>query len=236
MNPAEFVAKWLPVQLPERAASQEHFIDLCRLLGQPTPAEHDATGAEYTFEKGVAVTGPTSAKAKGERGFADVWWKGKFGWEYKTRDKYKDLADAYRQLCQYREALDNPPLLIVSDISRTEIHTNFTGTIKQIHTVNLEDLEKPESLSLLRRVFTDPQSFCPTVTAQKVTEDIAKQIGAIAESLRTQGHDPHTAAHFLMKCMFCLFAEDVGLLPEKLFSRLLEQWHDRCPGLFGGED
>ena len=58
MNPAEFVAKWSPVELPERAASQEHFIDLCRLLGQPTPAEHDATGAEYTFEKGVAVTGP----------------------------------------------------------------------------------------------------------------------------------------------------------------------------------
>ena len=51
LTPARFVAKWQAVDLPERAASQEHFIDLCRLLGQPTPAEHDATGAEYAFEK-----------------------------------------------------------------------------------------------------------------------------------------------------------------------------------------
>jgi hypothetical protein len=58
MTPAQFVAKWSPVQLPERAASQEHFLDLCHLLGQPTPAEHDATGAEYTFEKGVILAIP----------------------------------------------------------------------------------------------------------------------------------------------------------------------------------
>lgn len=55
-TPAQFVAKWSRVELSERAASQEHFLDLCRLLHQPTPAEHDATGAEYTFEKGVATS------------------------------------------------------------------------------------------------------------------------------------------------------------------------------------
>ncbi len=120
LTPVEFVAKWSPVELSERAASQEHFIDLCRMLGQPTPAERDATGAEYTFEKGVAVSGAASAGSQGEYGFADVWWRGKFAWEYKRRGKYRDLAEAYRQLCQYREALENPPLLIVSDIERTE--------------------------------------------------------------------------------------------------------------------
>lgn len=67
LTPIEFVAKWSRVELSERAASQEHFIDLCRMLGQPTPAEHDATGAEYTFEKGVAVTGTASAGSQGER-------------------------------------------------------------------------------------------------------------------------------------------------------------------------
>jgi hypothetical protein len=79
------------------------------MLGQPTPAGHDATGAEYTFEKGVAVTGIASAGSRGNRGFADVWWRGKFGWEYKRRDKYRDLSEAYRQLC---EALDDllPPV------------------------------------------------------------------------------------------------------------------------------
>jgi hypothetical protein len=72
ISPPQFIAKWSRADLPERAASQEHFIDLCRLLGQPTPAEHDATGAEYTFEKGVAVTAPASRGAKGEA--CDCWF------------------------------------------------------------------------------------------------------------------------------------------------------------------
>jgi len=226
MTPTEFIAKWSRVDLPERAASQEHFIDLCRLLGQPTPAEHDATGAEYTFEKGVAVTGPASRGSLGAGGFADVWWRGKFGWEYKRKGKYKDLTEAYRQLCQYREALENPPLLIVSDIARTEIHTNFTGTAKQVHTIALDEIGRPGRLALLRRVFTDPESFRPDVTAETITREAAEQIGTISQSLQARGHDPHDAAHFLMKCMFCFFAEDIGLLPGNLFTRLLEQWKD----------
>jgi REP element-mobilizing transposase RayT len=227
LTPAAFIAKWSRVTLSERSASQQHFIDLCRLLGQPAPAEHDATGAEYAFEKGVAVTDGASRGAKGGSGYADVWWRGKFGWEYKRKDKYGDLCDAYRQLCQYREALDNPPLLVVSDITRTEIHTNFTGTAKQVHVVLLKDFDKPESLALFRRLFTNPESFRPTVTPEKVTEEVAKSIASLARSLQSRGHEPHAAAHFLMKCMFCLFAEDVNLLPNKLFSRLLTVWHNQ---------
>jgi len=227
LTPARFIAKWAPVALPERAASQEHFIDLVRMLGQPTPAEHDATGAEYTFEKGVAVTAGASRGSKGEYGFADVWWRGKFAWEYKRKGKYKDLAEAYRQLCQYREALENPPLLIVSDIARTEIHTNFTGTAKEVHAIALAEFDRPEKLAILRRVFTDPQSFRPALTAETVTQEVARRIGTLAQHLRGRGHDPHQTAHFLMKCMFCLFAEDVALLPKSLFTRLLNEWHDQ---------
>ncbi len=222
LTPAKFVAKWKPVELSERAASQEHFIDLCRLLGQPTPAEHDATGAEYTFEKGVTPTAGASRGAAGDRGFADVWWKGKFAWEYKRKGKYRDLTEAYRQLCQYREALENPPLLIVSDIARTEIHTNFTGTAKEIHALRLDELDDPRGLDLIRRVFTDPESFRPQVTAERVTREVAERFAHLAQALRSRGHDPHTAAHFLMKCMFCLFAEDVGLLPGNLFTKVLK--------------
>ena len=225
MTPAKFIAKWSAAELSERAASQEHFIDLCRLLGQPTPAEHDSTGAEYAFEKGVAVTAGASKGAAGDRGFADVWWRGKFGWEYKRKDKYKSLDEAYRQLCQYHEALENPPLLIVSDISRTEIRTKFSGTATQVHVVNLADMDKPESLAMLRRVFMDHESFRPAVTPARITEEIAEEVAKLASSIQSRGHEPYAAAHFLMKCMFCLFAEDVDLLPNKLFSRVLQQWH-----------
>ena len=54
--PARFIEEWSRAELSERAASQENVIDLCRLLGQPTPAEHDATAAENNLEKGVRVT------------------------------------------------------------------------------------------------------------------------------------------------------------------------------------
>lgn len=196
-TPAQFIAKWSRVELSERAASQEHFIDLCRLLGQPTPAEHDATGAEYTFEKGVKLggagilpaggargaargaSGDGGSPAEGDGGFADVWWRGKFGWEYKRKGKYKDLAQAYGQLCRYREALENPPLLIVSDIARTEIHTNFTGTRKDVHTIPLEQLDQPEKLDLIRRAFTDPDSFKPQKSEPATSTPRTRSSGAI---------------------------------------------------------
>ncbi|HUU96148.1 MAG TPA: DNA methyltransferase, partial [Phycisphaerae bacterium] len=222
IKPAQFIRKWSRTALPERAASQEHFIDLCCLLGQATPAEQDATGEEYTFEKGVTVTDVASRGSKGRHGFADVWWRGKFAWEYKRKDKYKDLTEAYRQLCQYREALENPPLLIVSDIARTEIHTNFTGTRKEVHVIKLEHLAHPDNLDKLRRVFSDPHSFKPALSTYRLTENAAAEFAKIADALRQRGHDAHAAAHFLMKCMFCLFAEDVTLLPKGLFSKLLQ--------------
>ncbi len=65
MTPQAFVQKWKASQLKERSASQEHFLDLCRLLGQPTPAESDPDGSWYTFERGARKTG-------GGEGWADV--------------------------------------------------------------------------------------------------------------------------------------------------------------------
>lgn len=61
-------------KLRERQASQEQFIDLCRLLDEKTSAEADATGESYCFERG-------SAKMDGGDGWADVWKRGHFAWE-----------------------------------------------------------------------------------------------------------------------------------------------------------
>jgi hypothetical protein len=69
------------------------------LLGEPKPAEADPEGTHYTFERGVT-------KTTGESGWADVWMRGHFGWEYKG--KHKKLAEAYQQLLRYREDLDTP--------------------------------------------------------------------------------------------------------------------------------
>tara|TARA_R110002096_G_scaffold173781_7_gene348757 strand:- start:138742 stop:141795 length:3054 start_codon:yes stop_codon:yes gene_type:complete len=226
MDTPTFIAKWSKAKLSERAASQEHFIDLCRLLGVQTPAEVDPVGDTFTFEKGVKVAGPASLGSKGAHGWADVWYKGRFAWEYKRRDKYKNLEEAYRQLQQYREDLGNPPLMIVSDIANYEIHTNFTGYKPEVHSFTLEELSDPGKLSLLKRVFTDPKWFKPSITVAAITEKVASKIGTIAQALRDRGHEPHDAAHFLMKVMFCLFAEDVELLPKGLFQRVLTKSKD----------
>src|SRR5918998_1719633 len=94
LTPQGFAAKWRGVRQTERAVAQQHFLDLCALFGQETPAAADPLGEWFTFEKGVTKTG-------GGQGFADVWKRGYFAWEYKK--KRKDLAAAYGQLLLYRE-------------------------------------------------------------------------------------------------------------------------------------
>ncbi|MFH1176889.1 MAG: type IIL restriction-modification enzyme MmeI, partial [Acidobacteriota bacterium] len=212
MNAAEFVAKWRPVELRERQAAQEHFLDLCRLLGHPTPAEMDPFGERFCFERGAARQGAAD-------GWADVWKQGYFGWEYKG--KHRDLAAAYTQLNGYREALENPPLLVVSDIDRIEIHTNFTGTAPQVFTITLADLDNGESMRTLRAVFFDPERLRPARVDRAITEQAARRVGELARVLRERGVEPHRTARFLDRLVFCMFAEDVGLLPRGLFARAL---------------
>jgi hypothetical protein len=75
MTPQEFISKWKHVDLKESASAQQHFLDICTLIGHPTPAEADPTGQSFTFEAGAD-------KVHGGQGRADVWKKGCFAWEY----------------------------------------------------------------------------------------------------------------------------------------------------------
>jgi len=213
VTPQQFISKWQAANLRERAACQEHFLDLCELLQQDKPAAADPEGVSFCFERGVS-------KTEGGNGWADVWKKDHFGWEYKG--KHKDLKAAYNQLLQYRESLDNPPLLVVCDLNRFEVHTNFTGTAKKVHAFDLAGLAEPKNLDILRRAFTEPESLKPGLTTQSVTEQAAERFGVVADGMRLRGIEPHDAAHFLMKLMFCMFAEDIELLPTKIFSRSLQ--------------
>ena len=115
-----------------------------RTAGPSTPAAADPDGTHYTFERGVT-------KSSGGNGWADVWMRDHFGWEYKG--KHRDLREAYQQLLLYREALENPPLLVVCDLDRVEIHTNFTDTIKKLYAFDLAGVADPQNLDILRQVF-----------------------------------------------------------------------------------
>jgi type II restriction/modification system DNA methylase subunit YeeA len=213
MTPHDFLAKWRNVELKERSASQSHFNDLCALLGVVDPIAADPTGEWFTFEKGASKTG-------GGEGWADVWRKGCFAWEYKG--KRKNLDAAFAQLLQYSVALENPPLLIVSDMDRIRIHTNWTNTVQEVHEFALEDLIDGANRERLKQAFIDPEAFKPQKTRQALTEETAREFAGLAQRLRDRGHEAHRVAHFVNRLVFCMFAEDVGLLPDSMFTQMLE--------------
>jgi type II restriction/modification system DNA methylase subunit YeeA len=214
ITPLKFIEKWQKSVLKERAASQEHFLDLCSLLEHPTPAEADPEGTWFTFEYGAL-------KTTGAQGFADVWKKGFFGWEYKG--KRKDLQAAYSQLQQYAPALANPPLLIVCDTDRFEIYTNWNDLVSEKHVILLEELINPDKLNILRYAFHDPDKLKPRKSRQQLTIEVAEKFATISEALRKRGHEPHQVAHFVNRLIFSMFAEDIELLPKGLFTDLLER-------------
>ncbi|MGB3119130.1 MAG: type IIL restriction-modification enzyme MmeI, partial [Verrucomicrobiales bacterium] len=144
------------------------------------------------------------------------------------------LERAYHQARGYITALPSedgrPPFLIVCDVGHTlDLYAEFTGTgghyerfpDPRSHRITLADLRRPEIRDRLRLVWTDPHSLDPSKKAAEVTRDIADRLARLAKSLEGDGHDPKTIAGFLQRCLFTMFAEDVGLLPEDAFHDLL---------------
>lgn len=220
-----------------------HFRDLCELLGVPHPVEMDAIGEKFVFEKRVG-------KTRGGKGYADVWMRDHFAWEYKS--KGKDLKKAYHQLNDYREELGNPPLLVVCDFERFEIHTNFTATSKRVYAFALDDLNQNQvsatcplpPLEVLRALFGDYNVLRPDRTDAQVTQAVAKKFARLAERLeiedRSLGASREEVAHFLMRLLFCFFADSIGLLPDHLFRRMVQddrhnprKFLRKLEGLFG---
>jgi type II restriction/modification system DNA methylase subunit YeeA len=213
MTPQEFIKKWHNCQLAERAFCQEHFNDLCALVKHPSPAAHDTIGNTFCFEKGAQKTG-------GGNGWADVWKRGHFALEYKGPKG--DLSKALEQVQRYALALENPPLLVVARSDLIEIHTNFTNTVSDTHTIALEHIGSPENLEKLRAMFFKPEQLRPHRTTRALTEQAAKLFASLADTLRAREHVPQEVAHFLDKLLFCFFAQNARLLPEGLVTRILE--------------
>ena len=154
-----------------------------------------------------------------------MWKRHCFAWEYKG--KHADLDAAFDQLRQYALALENPPLLIVSDMRRFRIRTNWTNSVSKTHEFGLDDLADAAVRDKLKWTMSDPERLRPGETRQKLTERAAETFAQLAQSLRDQGHAPEEVAHFVNRLVFCMFAEDVGLLPNAMFTRMLEHARQR---------
>ncbi|MCH7697877.1 MAG: class I SAM-dependent DNA methyltransferase [Chloroflexi bacterium] len=233
MKAGEFVSKWEASAGKEAASYVEHFNDLCRLVGEQTPNEADPEGVFYAFQKGAT-------KLDGN-GFADVWQKNHFAWEYKTKGKHPTLEAAYKQVQTYREALENPPLLVVSDFERFEVHTNWTNTESWIYRFRNADInsgdrveittlsgEPPKdapkftALQVLKKMFEDPDQLKPGRTTDQITYEAAQLFEKLAKELRKWDVEDMRVARFVTRMIFCMFATDVGLLPRESFSDIID--------------
>ena len=218
MNADQLIQTWTANDLSEKTGAQAFIEDLCSLLQLEKPR----SSADFCYEKGAVKDG-------GGQGWADVWKRDHFGWENKKPGR--NLKQALAQLREYAGNLGNPPLLIVCDRERIEIHTAFRGYPDEPRTILLKDLGDLGNQQILRWVFTEPDKLKPLKSNAAITAEAAGQFAKLATALRERGLEPQIVAHFLTQCIFCMFAEDEGLLHASLtddihiFTNLLKAAH-----------
>lgn len=143
-----------------------------------------------------------------------------------TKSWDKVMIAAKQQAEGYARALpddhDYPPFIMVADVGNViEVYADFSGQgrnyahfpDRQNYRLSMQDLLDEEVQDRLRAIWTDPHALDPARISAEVTEDIAKRLAKIAKSLE-RNYDPKDIAEFLMRCLFTMFAEDVGLIEE----------------------
>lgn len=250
MTLESFIARWTASGDAERANKDSFLNELCDVLGveRPHPKTGDPTRDLYVFEKDVMRTRDAGTSF----GWVDLYKHDSFLLEAKqgaaTGPKRRDspawnlmMSAAQGQALGYSAHMNEPPpFLIVCDIGYCfDIYASFDGTgvyraFPDGHRKRFFLRDLAEHVDLLRTIWTDPHSLDPSTRLAAVTREIAVQIAALARALEAAGQDPERVATFLMRCLFTMFAEDVGLLPDKLFTHALENYWLPNPASFPG--
>jgi hypothetical protein len=247
-----FISKWLNSSGNEIANKDTFCLDLCTALGvEPPPPQGSISGDPYCLEKNVKMPQSTGEIKQGR---IDFYKQGHFILEAKqgsnksggstpkrgTTAYNKYMQKAFIQATAYAPHLPvKPPFLITCDIgSHFEIWTGFNsdyGGYGAGEKIKLEDLIKPENFDLFFDIFTNPQKRNPEKIRAKVTREVAAELAKLAAWLENQQHDPHEVANFLMRCIFTMFAEDVQLLKDNVFTKALAERWITNPGKFKPE-
>ncbi|MCB2380539.1 class I SAM-dependent DNA methyltransferase [Hymenobacter sp. BT635] len=147
------------------------------------------------------------------------------------------MQTARQQALNYVRALPSeeprPPFILVVDVGYCiDIYSNFAGIGDSFipfpdqsrFRLTLAALAEERNQALLRQIFLAPQELDPTRRAARVTRELAGYLAGISTQLERIGHAPDVVAHFLMRCLFTMFSEDVGLIPKASFTGLLRQY------------
>jgi hypothetical protein len=245
-----FIARWSGVTGSERANYQLFITELCALLELPgpEPAHEDTRDNAYVFERRIRFA---HGDGSSSHGFIDCYKRAAFVLEAKklkaaTHTKGFDdaLMRARAQAESYARALPaaegRPPFLVVVDVGHViELYAEFTRSgatytpfpDARSHRLKLADLRDEGTRQRLRQLWLDPMALDPARASAKVTREVAAKLATLARELEEAGHAAEPVAAFLTRCLFCMFAEDVGLLPKDGDSRgaflaLLERHQD----------
>jgi hypothetical protein len=165
-----------------------------------------------------------SARGRARKGTAV---RGTRGWDVAMRSA-RGQAEQYVRALPPSEG--NPPFLVVVDVGYSfELYSDFSRAGKTYvpfpdargHRILIEDLAREEVRETLRMVWTDPSALDPSRHSARVTRGVAEQLAALARSLEASGYAPERVANFLMRAIFTMFAEDVGLIPPGSFTEAL---------------
>ena len=253
-----FVTRWRGSTASELSTAQSFTIELCELLGVPRP--HATAEQDYMFERPLTLMhgdGTSSARR------IDCYRRGCFVLESKkldpgaqaattgrTRKSFDNaLLQALSQAEGYVRALPaaegRPPFIAVVDVGHViELYAEFSRSggaytpypDVRTHRIRLDDLHRPEIRERLRALWLDPMSLDPSRVSARVTRAVSAELAELARSLEQAGHPAELVAAFLTRCLFSMFAEDVGLLPRDddgrgAFVGLLTRWRDEPPRL-----
>jgi hypothetical protein len=251
-----FIAKWTASGAAERANKDAFLLDLCEALNvpRPDPTTGDADKDAYVFEKDALIPHEGGSLTVGK---IDLFKSGCFILEAKqgsdaTSKKLGSakrgtpawnvaMSGAYGQALGYARSFDRAvPFLVTCDIGHCfDLYAAFDGSWNyrpfpnaQSNRIFLPDLEK--HADMLRRVFLDPLNLDPSRQSAKVTREVATHLAELAKALEAAKHPPESVATFLMRCIFTMFAEDVGLLPDRLFTDAVEKLWIESPASFPG--
>ena len=253
MTPQDFIARWRHADGSELANAQSFTRELCELLEVPVPdpARADTADNAYVFERRVIFRHGDGGTSEGR---IDCYRRGAFVLEAKklkagaqTKGFDDGLLRARAQAENYARALPaeegRPPFLVVVDVGHViELYAEFSRSgatytpfpDPRSHRIRLEDLAREDTRARLRAVWRDPFSLDPGKRTARVTRDIAARLARVAQSLEGR-HAPEHVAAFLSRCLFSMFAEDVGLLPRTdgvgAFTGLLKSLRE-APGQF----
>ena len=156
-------------------------------------------------------------KLDNRSGFIDLFWPGVLIVEQKSEGR--DLEVAYGQAGEYFDSLserDRPRYILVSDFQSFELHDLDEGEQTSFALVDLPSHVEAFGfiLGVQRRIFRDQDP---------VNVEASASMGRLHDALEASGYSGHDLEVFLVRTVFCLFADDTGIFePRDLFLDLLE--------------